>query len=240
MSKLSSLTNSLTRASDDSSGGLFNLKVPGTSIGNLLPITKETEVTSLGDLTNSLTDTIGNLNQIAHMVYCLGQVANPDSMLRILDNITNSLMAVAFEMAERLASVIEGQILGMLGTVVGTALNLINSILDFLTQIVKLYENLLAIWDNIKNRAKGNWDDFMSQTECEYMFSYIASCLLNKLFGDKLAEFERKVTSKITEKGQSINKALANELADVNSLGNFVQHESFMMKKANEQLKLFA
>ena len=238
MSKLSSLTNKLTDAGG--SGGLFHLNIPETSLGGLLPITKETDVRSLGELMESVSDTIGNLNQIAHMAYCIGQVANTDSLLRILDMITNNIAAVALEMAERLTSVIQGQIMGMFGTLVGTALNLVNSILDFLTNVLKIYNSLRSIWDNIRHRALGNWDDFMSQKDCEYMFATIASCMLNKLFGDKLAKFEQKVTQKITETGQKINTAMANELADVNNLGNYIRHESFMLDKANQQLQLFA
>lgn len=222
------------------SGGLFNLNIPEVSLGKLIPITNGTEVTSLGELANAAVDTIGNLNQIAHMAYCIGEVANKDSLLAILDNITNNIAAVAFEMAERLASVIQGQILGMFGTLAGTALNLVTSILDFLTNVVKIYESLMSIWDNIKNRALGNWKNFMSTEDCEYMFASIASCMLNKLFGDKLAKFEQKVTSKITETGQKLNTALASELADVNNLSNYVRHESFMLDKANKQLSLFA
>lgn len=238
MSKLSSLTNKLTDSGG--SGGIFNLNIPETSLGGLIPITKGTEVHSLGELMESVSDTIGNLNQIAHMLYCLGEVANTGSLLRILDNITNNIIAVAFEMAERIASVLYGQLLGMFNTLAGTALNLVSAIFDFLTSIVKIYETLKAIWENARNRALGNWDDFMSQEECEYMFSTIAACILNKLFGEKLAKFEQKVTQKITETGQKVNTAMANELADVNNLSNFVRHESFMLDKANQQLQLFA
>lgn len=240
MSKLSSLTNKLTRSSDGVSTGLFNLHIPESSLGNLLPITKESEVTSLGELTESLADTIGNLNQISHMVYCIGEVIkDPSMLLDILDDITNNLIAVAVDMAQRLASVVQGQILGVLGNVVGTAINLVTSVLDFLTSVVKVYESLLQIWDNLKNRSMGNWDDFMSKKECEHMFAYMASCMINKMFGDKLAKFEQNITSKITEAGQSLNSSIASELADVNSLSNYVRHESFMMNKANEQLQLF-
>ena len=239
MSKLSSLTNKLT-GSDNGGKGLFNLSIPGCSLGGLIPVTKETEVHSLGDLLESVTDTIGNLNTIAHMAYCLGEVANEKSMLRILDNITNSILAVAYEMAMRIASVMGAQILGMFGTVAGTILNLVNAIFDFLTSVVKLYETLMAIWDNIRHRALGNWDDFMSQSDCEYMFASIAACIINKLFGDKLRKFEMEVTQKITETGQKWNSAIASELADTNNLANFVRHESFMVNKANDQLRLFA
>ena len=241
MSKLSSLTNMLTGASDESSKGLFHLHLPESSLGGILPVTKETDITSLGELTSALSDTIGNLNQIGHMAYCLGElIKDPSMMLGILDNISNSLLAVAFDMADRLASVIQGQILGIMGSVVGSAINLITSILDFLTAILRIYNSLVEIWENLKNRAMGNWDDFMSKEQCEQMFAQIASCMLNKLYGDKLAKFEEKVTSKITEAGQSIHSSITDGLADVNSLSNYVRHESFLMNKANEQLQLFS
>ena len=239
MSKLSSLTNNLVGGSNTGKG-LFNLSIPGYSLGGLIPVTQETQAHSLGDLVESVTDTIGNLNTIAHMAYCLGEVANEKSMLRILDNITNNILAVAFEIAERIASVMGAQILGMFGTVAGTILNVVNSIFDFLTSIVRLYETLMAIWDNIRHRALGNWSNFMSQEDCEYMFSTIAACIINKLFGDKLRKFEMEVTQKITETGQKWNSAIASELADTNNLANFVRHESFMVNKANDQLRLFA
>lgn len=236
---LGKLTNALTRAQDSESNGLFNFNVPGTSIGGVIPITKETQVTSIGELSNSLSDTMGNLATIAHMAYCIGEIIkDPTMLLGILSKITNNLTAVAFEMASRLASVISGQIMGLFSTVAGTALNLINSILDFLTALLQLFENLVNILKAIRDRGRQTWKNLMTQEDCEFMFANIACCLLNKLFGDKLAKFEQKVTNKITKFGQDLNTSLTNELADVNNLGNYIQHETFMMNKANAQLAL--
>ena len=231
---LKSITNSLL--GHGSNGPLYNLGIiPNDSF------LKEFEfLGNINDIANDALNAISGINQVAHMAYCIGEVANKDSLLKILDNITNNIAAVALEMAERLASVLQGQIMGMFGTLVGTALNLANSILDFLTSVVKIYQSLMDIWDNIRHRALGNWKNFMATEDCEYMFASIASCMLNKLFGDKLSKFEQKVTRKITETGQKINTALSNELADVNNLGNYIRHESFMLEKANAQLQLFA
>lgn len=239
MSKLSELTNKLTRATDSGSNGLFNFNVPECSIGGLIPVTKGTTVTSIGELADSMANTAGNLATIANMAYCIGElIKHPEMMLRILSNITNNITAVAVEVAGRIASVIGGQILGLFSTVAGTMLNIVNSILDFLTSVLQLFENLVNIFKNLKWKGLKSWKNLMTQEECEFMFATIANCILNKLYGEKLQKFEQKVTGKITKYGQKLNQALTEELADVNALGNYVRHETYMVDKANAQLSM--
>lgn len=240
MSSLSKLTNKLTRAKGSKSNGLFHFNVPGSSIGGVLPITHETEVTSIGELAESITDTMGNISTIAHIAYCIGQIIqHPQMLLGILSKIANNITAVAVEIASRLASIVGGQIMGMFATIAGTVMNLVNSILDFLTALIQLFESLIDLFKRLRNRGKYNWDHLMTQEECEFMFANIACCILNKLYGDKLAKFEQKVTKKITDFGQDINQSLTEELADVNVLGNYVRHETFMVNKATEQISMF-
>jgi uncharacterized coiled-coil protein SlyX len=64
----------------------------------------------------------------------------------------------------------------------------------------------------------------------------MAACMLNKLLGSKLRKLEEKITNKITDTGEKLNSALADELADVNSMSAHIDRQTMMMKKAEAQI----
>lgn len=237
MSKLSDLTNSITKTLADNP--IYKLNVPAGS-ASFLNSKDGAGSLGIGGLANVISQTVGNLNQLVHTAYCIGQaITNPMMLLNVLDQIGGNLMATAIDMASRVVNCISGQITGMFNTIAGTVLNVLNSVLSFLNSIENLVDALLKIFDNLKQNGLKSFYKFMSQEDCEFMLAQMAMCMMNKLFGDKLTKLENKVTNAITEKGQSMNQALTNQLADTNSMANFVRHESFMVDKATAQLNFF-
>jgi hypothetical protein len=81
-----------------------------------------------------------------------------------------------------------------------------------------------------------DFEAFMSEEDCQYMFASMAACMLNKFLGNKLQSFEQKISGKITEAGSKLNSAIASELTDVNSLSSYLEREKFMMEKAAKQI----
>lgn len=237
-SGLSLLANQMG-AGGDKSDGLFDINFPKLTLKNFLSVEEEQE-TSVSGLLSSVVESVENLNQLAHMAYCVGWlITHPSEMLDILGMVGANALAVAFGMAERITSVLESQIIGAISQVGGTILNVVTSILNFLTALINIYEAIKNAIENLSKRSTDSWDDFMTDEQCKMMFAFMAACILNQLFGSKLEEFERKITNKITETGAKINDAIAEELTDVNNVANYVNHESFMMNKATEQLNLF-
>lgn len=226
-------------AGGSKSEGLFNINFPKVTLDNFLSI-ETPEETSVSGLLSSVVESVQNLNQLAHMAYCVAYfISNPQAMLDVLGMIAANALAVAVDMAERITSVLEGQIIGAISQVGGTILNIVNSVLNFLDALVDIYTALKKGIENLSNIAIDSWNDFMTKEQCEMMLAFIGACLLNKLFGSKLDEFERKITNKITETGAKINDAIAEELTDVNNVANYINHESFLMNKATEHLNLF-
>ena len=68
------------------------------------------------------------------------------------------------------------------------------------------------------------------------MFAMMGACLLSKLLGNKLQEFEQKVSNKIINAGSDLNSAIADGLSDVSNISGFLEREKFMMEKASKQI----
>lgn len=219
-------------------GGLFNFNIPSLSIKGVT-LVEGSSVSSLSELSEGITKAVGDLNQLVHSAYCIGQaITNPQMLLNVIDQVAGNLMATAIDMAERVLSVLEGQIEGLFSKVAGTILNVVTSVLGFLQSILGLYEAFKNIYDNLKKLSIQSLKDFMSKEDCEFMLAMMAQCFLNKLLGNKLEKIESKITNKIRETGQSLNQTLTDELTDVNDMANFVHHESFMANKSIAQLNL--
>lgn len=236
-SPLSILTNQLTGGA--AGQGLFNLSIPSVTLDNIVSVEKD-QVSSLSQLYSSVVDSVQNLNQLAHTAYCIGMViTDPAMLLNVLNQIAGSVAAVAYDMAQRIASLIENQILAAFGQIAGTILHVVTSVLNFLQALLNIYNAIKRIIENLSKLSLDNLDDFMSKEQCEMMLAMMGACLLNKLFGDKLNEFESKVTKAINDTGNKINDAISKELTDVNNMATYVDHEAFLMNKATEQLNLF-
>lgn len=214
--------------------GILNVKIPTFSLSQGF---NYEGVKSLGGIVGSVVDSTQNLLQGARLAYCAGKMlTNPGMMLNVLSTLGNSIIAAATEIASRLAGLVNGQITQALSQISGSIQNIVGNIFGFLGSIVDLYKSIVDLVDAISNIGLGNWDDFMAEEDCEYIFAAIAACMLNKLLGSKLQELEQKISSKIIQTGSSLNSVIADSLADVNSVSSYLERETFMMEKATKQI----
>lgn len=232
---MSSALSALTRAITGKGKGFLDIKLP--SFGNDFSL-GTSNVASLGELATSITSSASNLIKATNMVYCAGQMlTNPGMLLNVLDMVGNNLLAAAVDMADRLFAVCKGQITQALSQITGSIQGLVDNALGFLGSIVDLCEAIDDLLDSLKNIGLNDYEMFMSKEDCEYMFASLAACMLNKMLGSKLQKLEQKIAGKITEVGQDLNSAIANELTDVNTMSSYLERERFMMEKATKQIK---
>jgi hypothetical protein len=231
---VSKIFSALTNAISGGGKGFFDIKLPGFSLTGGF---ETSSISSLGELAVSVTSSAQNLIQAGKMAYCVGKMlTNPGMLLGTLDILANNLLAAATEIASRLASQVMGQLNQALSQITGSITGLINNALGFLGSIIDLAESIKNFVDNLLNLGVSDWELFMSDEECEYMFATMAACMLNKFLGNKLQEFEQKISGKITEAGDKLNSAISSNLADVNSLSSYIEREKFMMEKATKQI----
>lgn len=231
---MSSIFSALTNAITGQGKGFFDIKIPNFSLTGGV----ETDnVQSLGQLAASVTESAQNLIQVGKMAYCAGMMlANPEMLLGVLDNLANNMLAAATDMATRLASQVKGQLTMALSQISGSITGLVNNALGFLGSIVEVAKAIENLFDDAIKLGEVDFEGFMSEEECQYMFATMAACMLNKFLGNKLQAFEQKISGKITEAGSELNSAIANELKDVNSLSSYMEREKFMMEKAAKQI----
>jgi hypothetical protein len=231
---MSSIFSALTNAITGQGKGFFDIKIPNFSLSGGF---ETDQVQSLGQLAASVTESAQNLIQVGKMAYCAGMMlANPEMLLGVLDNLANNMLAAATDMATRLASQVKGQITMALSQISGSITGLVNNALGFLGSIVEVAKAIENLFDDAIKLGEVDFEGFMSEEECQYMFATMAACMLNKFLGNKLQAFEQKISGKITEAGSELNSAIANELKDVNSLSSYLEREKFMMEKAAKQI----
>jgi hypothetical protein len=231
---MSSIFSALTNAITGEGKGFFDIKIPNFSLTGGF---ETDQVQSLGQLAASVTESAQNLIQVGKMAYCAGMMlANPEMLLGVLDNLANNMLAAATDMATRLASQVKGQITMALSQISGSITGLVNNALGFLGSIVEVAKAIENLFDDAIKLGEVDFEGFMSEEECQYMFATMAACMLNKFLGNKLQAFEQKISGKITEAGSELNSAIANELKDVNSLSSYLEREKFMMEKAAKQI----
>jgi hypothetical protein len=194
-------------------------------------------VGTVSSFATDVADALGDVTQLAKMAYCIGQAfTNPGMVLGVLDNLAGNLLGVAMDMADRILASMQGQINQAIGQITGTAINAINAAFGFLNAVVDFAEATINLLESIAKLGSGNLEFKVSQEECEFMFAAMAGCMLNQLLGDKLRNFENKITDKITEVGSDINSKIADNLASTNAVSNYVSHQSFLMNKATAQI----
>lgn len=235
--KLKSLTTSLTKFGGNNP--IYNLNFPQSSIDYVTSI-ESNPVSSLEDLAIATIQRAASMNSMVHTAYCIGRaITDPSMLLGVLDQMAGNLAATAIDMANRIVNCIGGQIQGAISRISGSVIYFINSVIDFLNAIDALIEQLSNIINNLLSTAKSNYERFAAQDDCEFFLASIAQCLMNKMLGSKLQNFEQKVTYKILQEGSNFNDAVSSELASVDSLSNFIQKETFMANKATAQLEMF-
>lgn len=231
---MASAFSALTNLVSGGGKGFFDVKLPGFSLTGGF---ETCSIQSIGQAASSVVESAQNLMQVGRMAYCAGKMlTNPSMALGVLNVLGNNLLAAVTDMASRLASLMKGQINQAISQVTGSITGLINNALGFLGSILSFIQALNDFIDNLFSLGLGDWEDFMSDEECEYMFATMAACMLNKFLGPKLKEFENKISGKITEAGDKLNSAISEGLADVNTVSSYLEREQFMMEKATKQL----
>jgi hypothetical protein len=226
--------SSLTKAISGGGKGVFDVKLPSFSISKGIQVSS---VSSLGDLAASVTSSAQNLIQGGKMIYCIGKmIASPGMFLNALNILGNNVLAAATAIASRLANQVRGQLNLALSQIAGSITGLVTNVFGFLGSIIDLADSIKNFVKNLLNIGVGDFDEFVSDEECEYMFATMAACMLNKFLGDKLQKFEKEISGKISETGDKLNSAISNNLTDVNSLSSYIEREKFMMEKATKQI----
>lgn len=199
---------------------------------------------SLGEIAANVAISAAGLMQAARTVYCTGKLINDPMML--LDTV--GLMAkvgagIALDMAERMAKLVKNQITQALSQINGAFNSLTSNIVGYIDGIRSFLgsiKNLMAAFgiflDTIKHGATVEYEEFCTKEDCEFMFAMMAACLLSKLLGNKLQEFEMKVSSKINNTGAKFNEALAEGINEITTFSGFLEREKFMLEKASKQI----
>lgn len=238
MSKtLNKLTELITASSKEQPG----FKLPGIFMGS----EGETDpVSSLGVLALNIAVSAANLTQAARTIYCAGQlITNPMMLLDTVGLMAAGASSIMLDMADRMVKLVKNQLTQALSQITGTFTSLGKNVLEyidafrnFLKSIETLCTAIATFIDNLRAGAEMEYDEFCSKEDCEFMFAMMAACLLSKLVGNKLQEFEMKVSTKINNKGAELNEALAESMSEIGNISGYLEREKFMMEKASKQI----
>lgn len=241
-SSLSNLSKSINRESTPISVNLPGIKLEAA--GSLLNVIPEVDRT-VKKLANKINKTVDKVKSAIQTAYCIGSVVtDPSLWLGMINTMAATATAVAANVAKRFSDMIKGQITQTLSQISTTVNKAISSVTGYINSLANFVNSLQSVLDalsnfslNIKLDAELEWEDFKIQEDCEYMFAMMAACLFNKLGGNKLLEFEKKVSTQIDNMGNSITEAVANSLSDVDNMSNFLEQQQFHLEKANKQMQ---
>lgn len=199
---------------------------------------------TLGQMAANIAINAMDLTQAARTAYCTKELlTNPAMMLNSVELMAKTASSIALDMAERMTHLVSSQITQALSQINGTfislttnALGFVNGLRTFLDSVKKLLQVIGNFIDNLKIDANAEYDDFCKKEDCEFMFAMMGACLLGRLLGNKLQEFEQNVSNKIINAGSDFNQAVADSLYTANNISGFLEREQFMMQKAAKQL----
>lgn len=199
---------------------------------------------SLGEMATNVAISAAGLTQAARTVYCVGQlISDPMILLDTVGLMAKVGAGIVLDMAERMAKLVKNQITQALSQINGAFNSLtsnitgyIDGIRSFLGSIKSLVETFGNFLDTIKHGATIEYEEFCSKEDCEFMFAMMGACLLSKLLGNKLQEFEMKVSTKINNAGAKFDEALAESINEITTFGGFLEREKFMLEKASKQI----
>lgn len=237
---LSSASNIITGGTQTTSSN----RHPGIASANAGDKFQINDWESLGKIAANIALNAASISQAARTVYCTGMaIKNPMMLLNTVELMAAGAGSIALDMAERMAKLVTSQLTQALSQINGVfkslttnALGYIEGLRTFLESIKNYVQAFRNFVDNIKVGANVEYEEFCSKEDCEFMFAMMAACLLSKLVGNKLQDFERKVSTEITNKGSELNKALADGMKDISNFSGYLEREKFMMEKAAKQL----
>lgn len=243
---MSNVLSDITKAiSKNSTTTPLNLPGINASVtGNLLEVIPEAGRT-ITELSTKISNAAANITQIVNQAYCIGEaLTNPAMLLDLVGMVGNAASAIAKGIAERMTKLIKDQITQALSSITGTINGAISNVKGYIDQVSSFINELEATYKAIQNfkinisfDANIELKDFATQEDCEFTFAMMGACLLGKLMGNKLQEFEQKVSSQIINAGSSVNDAINDAMTDVGNVGNYVEKQKFMLQKAEKQLK---
>lgn len=206
------------------------VKIPNIGGGDLYANTLEQLVVNL-----KITKT--NIEQAWRLAKCLMSVfTNPAILINAGKLLLENVAGAVASMANRIMDAVMFQVKMALGQIFGTIRGTIRALFNFIQSIIQLGENIYALIKNVINFLT-DWKDLeASEEDCAQMFSFIASCLLNKYLGNKMSDWTNKAVSMVNEAGYDINDKIYEELYDVNSYKNYINQQTNAINKANIQI----
>lgn len=209
----------------------IHVSIPTGKVGQILGI-EDIEINSLSDLAGAVQEVGSSVALGYNMATC---ALNYNTWTGLLESMAFGLSAAALEIGENIMQAINSQIRAAFQQIFGTLLNLVMSILNLISSIMLLWQAIMKLeeWTDVSLSAL----KFANNKEnCVQMMSSIAACYLNKFLGPILDEFENDVIDSINELGNSLNNKISEELENTQILSDYINRESFLLKKASIQI----
>lgn len=209
----------------------FHVSIPTGKVGEIFGI-EDIEINSLSDLAGAVQEA----GSIVALGYNMASCAmNASTWTGLIESLSFGISAAMMDIAQNISSAISAQIRAAFQQIMGTLLNLVMSVMN-------LFSSIMLLWESFKKL--GDWADVSLKSlnfakdrqNCVDMMSSIAACYLNKFLGPILDEFESDVIDSINEFGNSLNNKISEELEDTQILTDYINRESFLLKKASIQI----
>lgn len=210
----------------------FRVKIPLSKAGDILGLEDLRDVESLSDLKDSVSEVVGVAVSTFNLVTCLFSAEGWSGMISsILFNLSTATMQILQQVFDAIAV----QLRAAFNQIISSLMNFITSILNLISTILLLIDAIigLADWFNL------SWNKFrlaFNRENCAELMSSIAACYLNKFLGPLFDKIEQKLVGAVNDAGAALNNFLSEQLEDVNTMSDYLDRESFLLKKAAIQL----
>lgn len=210
----------------------FRVKIPLKKVGELFNIEDMGDVESLSDLKNAASEIAGTVVSTYNLVSCLFSASGWAGMI---ESIVFNLSTATMQILQQVFDAIAVQLRAAFNQIIGSIMNFITSILNLISTILLLWEAIkgLGDWFNISwNKLKLAFD----RENCAELMSTIAACYLNKFLGPLFDKIEGALVGAVNDAGGALNNFLSEQLEDVNTMSEYLDRESFLLKKAAIQI----
>lgn len=214
-----------------------DVKLPGGKFAEMMGWEEDEGINSISDLTRVVEDVGGLVATGANLVKCGYTIATSDQYKDFLGSMAMGATNVILQITDEIWNAVAAQINQAVMQVVGAITNIITALHNLWTSVELLWDGLKKLWDDWTRELDFNIGLELDAKNCADMYAAIGGCLLNKFLGPYLNEFRDKALKEIEETGKELNDLIYDELADVNTFAAYAQHESFLLKKAELQIK---